>query len=95
MKSAGRGEPPVEQKEIVNEHKGSIEEPNKEIVQEPTAPELCTRIANAVKAIRSLGGEVEDIDRSSSTDEELQAELEELKNQYKRLKILKECLNKD
>ena len=83
MKSAGRGELPVEQKEIVNEHKGSIEEPNKEIVQEPTAPELRTCIGNAVKAIRSLGGEVEDIDRSSSTDEELQAELEELKNQYK------------
>jgi len=42
---------------------------------------LRTRIGNAIKAIRSLGGEVEDIDRSNLTDEELQTELEELKNQ--------------
>jgi hypothetical protein len=35
------------------------------------------------------GGEVDDIARSNSTDEELQAELEELTNQYKRLKSSK------
>lgn len=32
---------------------------------------------------------MDDIDRSNSTDEELQAELEDLTNQYKRLKSSK------
>lgn len=48
--------------------------------------EIRTRIANAVKAIRGLGGKIEDIDISRLTDEELQSELEELTEQYKRLK---------
>jgi hypothetical protein len=50
------------------------------------APELRTRISNAVKAIKSLGGEVPDFNAGDATDEELQAELEALTEQYKRLK---------
>ncbi len=50
------------------------------------APELRTRISNAVKAIKSLGGEVPDFDAGNTTDEELQEELEALTEQYKRLK---------
>lgn len=52
-------------------------------------PELRTRIANAVKAIRGLGGKIEDIAVDDLTDEELQSELEELTGQYKRLKSSK------
>lgn len=59
----------------------------REMVQPAAAsPELHTRINNAVKAIKNLGGEVGDVNRSEATDEELQTELEELTNQYKRLK---------
>jgi mannitol-specific phosphotransferase system IIBC component len=54
-----------------------------------SALDLRTRINNAVKAIKGLGGEVKDIDRSTATDEELQTELEDLTNQYKRLKTSK------
>ncbi|MCA1625281.1 MAG: hypothetical protein LC778_16085 [Acidobacteria bacterium] len=36
------------------------------------APELRTRINNAVKAIKSLGGEVTDFAADTATDEELQ-----------------------
>lgn len=53
-------------------------------------PDLRTRIGNAVKAVRNLGGKVEDIDLSGFSEEELQNELEELTAQYKRLKISKE-----
>lgn len=89
-----------EQKEIVPEQKETVRESNQ--AQEPdkkqdssnreargksNVPDLRTRIGNAVKAIRSLGGEVEEnVDRTNATDEELQTELEELTNQYKRLK---------
>ena len=63
----------------------------KETAPESTAPksnspELRTRIGNAVKAIKSLGGEVPDFDAAAATDEELQEELEALTEQYKRLK---------
>ncbi len=47
---------------------------------------LRTRISTAVKAIKSLGGEADDINHGDATDKELQSELEELTNQYKRLK---------
>lgn len=47
------------------------------------------RIGNAIKAIKGLGGDIEDTDLSNLTDEALQAELEELTNQYKRLKTSK------
>ncbi len=49
-------------------------------------PDLRTRIGNAVKAIKSLGGEVGSSDLTDATDEDLQTELDELTNQYKRLK---------
>lgn len=62
---------------------------DKETIQSTASPELRTRISNAVKAIKNLGGEVGAINRSAATDEELQTELEELTSQYKRLKSSK------
>jgi len=59
------------------------------MVQSSTSTELRTRISNAVKAIKGLGGEVGDADRSLAKDEELQNELDELTNQYKRLESSK------
>jgi len=52
---------------------------------------LRTRINNAVKAVKNLGREVGDVNRSDATDEDLQTELEELTNQYKRLKNSKDA----
>lgn len=92
MKTAGRRALPepedssVEQKETFREQKKDVQEPDKKVVRKSNVADVRTRIGNAVKAIRSLGGEVKDLDRSDSTEEELQAELEELTNQYKRLK---------
>jgi hypothetical protein len=57
------------------------------------SPELRTRIGNAVKAIKDLGGEVGSSDLTDATDEELQTELDELTNQYKRLKNSKKSSN--
>jgi hypothetical protein len=57
-----------------------------ETVQPTASPDLRTRINNAVKAIKGVGGEAEYTDLGNLTDEELQAELAELTNQYKRLK---------
>jgi len=57
-----------------------------ETVQPVASPELRTRINNAIKAIKNLGGEVGGVNRRDATDEDLQTELEELTNQYKRLK---------
>ena len=65
------------------------QEAEKETVQLNVSTELRKRITNAVKAIKNLGGEVGDVNRSEATEEELQTELEELTNQYKRLKNLK------
>jgi Asp-tRNA(Asn)/Glu-tRNA(Gln) amidotransferase A subunit family amidase len=61
----------------------------REIVEESAAPDVRMRISNAVKAIKALGGNIEEIDLSNLTDQELQSELEELTSQYKRLKSLK------
>ncbi len=72
--------------EITGQPEEAPQETSKETVQSSAAPELRTRINNAVKAIKNLGGEVGDFNRSGATDEELQTELEELTNQYKRLK---------
>jgi len=72
--------------EITGQPEEAPQETSKETVQSSASPELRTRINNAVKAIKNLGGEVGDFNRSSATDEELQTELEELTNQYKRLK---------
>ncbi len=57
-----------------------------EIASKSNSPELRTRISNAVKAIRSLGGEAPDFAADNATDEELQEELQALTEQYKRLK---------
>jgi hypothetical protein len=58
-----------------------------------SSPELRTRIGNAVKAIKDLGGEVGSGDLTDATDEELKTELDELTNQYKRLKNSKKPSN--
>jgi hypothetical protein len=58
-----------------------------------SSPELRTRIGNAVKAINDLGGEVGSSDLTDATDEELKTELDELTNQYKRLKNSKKPSN--
>lgn len=103
MKSASRKESSVEQKATPAKQKGLNQEQNKtlqkseaanqetkrEVVQKSAAPDLQTRISNEIKAIRALGGKVEDTDLSNLTDEEMQSELEELTNQYKRLKSSK------
>ena len=89
MKTARSKELPVKQTEIRQESKEATEEPKKAVIQESKAPDLRTRISNAIKAIRGLGGNIEDTDLSNLTDEELQAELDELTNQYKRLKTTK------
>lgn len=69
--------------------KQTAEEPVKETAQNSGSPDLRTRIGNAVKAIKTLGGEASADDLKDATDEELQAELESLTNQYKRLKSSK------
>ncbi len=89
-------EPPVEQTAIIPEQKNAapaaVQDTKRETIQAPpsvaavSAPDLRTRIGNAVKAIKGLGGEIEDTDLGNLTDEELQAELAELTSQYKRLK---------
>ncbi len=89
MKTARSKELSVKQTEIRQESREVTEEPKKAVVQESKSRELRIRIHNAVKAIRGLGGKLEDTDLSSLTDEELQAELDELTNQYKRLKTTK------
>lgn len=57
----------------------------------PTAPatDIRKRIANAVKAIKDLGGQVPSFDAAQATDEELHEELAALTEQYKRLKSSK------
>jgi hypothetical protein len=62
-------------------------------VPKSNSPELRTRISNAVKAIKSLGGEVSDFAADNATDEELQEELEALTEQYRRLKNSKAVKN--
>ncbi len=89
-----RAEPTAETKQITQPPDKKIQEPVREIVQPSNSPGLRTRINNAVKAIKDLGGEAEDTDRGSATDEELKFELEELTSQYKRLKNSKNSLKK-
>jgi hypothetical protein len=56
------------------------------ILESADLSELRSRIGNALKAIKTLGGEVTDFDIDGATEEELQAELGALTDQYKRLK---------
>lgn len=55
-------------------------------VPNAAAADIRTRIGNAVKAIRDLGGQVPDFDADQASIEELQEELSVLTEQYKRLK---------
>jgi hypothetical protein len=80
-----RGKPPIGGQEL-QKQKVVLQQQTKEVVAESNTPDIRTRISNAVKAIKGLGGEAKDNDRSSATEEELQTELEELTEQYKRLK---------
>ena len=58
----------------------------KEPIKETNQTDLRTRIRNAIKAINNLGGQIEVTDLTNLTDQELQDELDELTDQYKRLK---------
>lgn len=78
-----------EKRKEVSEQKQTEQEIKREAAQSPNTPELRTRISNAVKAVKELGGKVEDTDFGKLTDDQLQKELEELTAQYKRLKSLK------
>jgi hypothetical protein len=78
--------PNTKEAEPVEKSKDAASETKREVIEQPAAPDLRTRIGNAVKAVRGLGGKIEDTDLSKLTDEELQSELEELTEQYKRLK---------
>ncbi len=81
-------EPKKEQDDKPDENPSEKLKP--EVVLLSTDPNLQTRIANAVKAIKALGGEVDEkIDRPGATDNELKTELGELTEQYKRLKSSK------
>jgi hypothetical protein len=88
MKSTPRKFSFNKKNDIPEEHTQTFQE-TKEKVQEQVqliTPDLRIRIGNAVKAIKDLGGEIENIDLTNLSDEELQSELNELTNQYKRLK---------
>ncbi len=61
----------------------------KATAQEKGILDLRTRVGNAIKAIQGLGGNIEETNLSNLTDQQLQDELEELTNQYKRLKSSK------
>jgi Asp-tRNA(Asn)/Glu-tRNA(Gln) amidotransferase A subunit family amidase len=83
--------PPVQMVASVEEpavEKLKIDVPKIEDIktQATVVPDVRTRITNAMKAIRSLGGQVESIDLDSATEDDLQMELEALTEQYKRLK---------
>ncbi len=94
IREADQEEPAVEQKDLVPPPEKAVQKSSGKVAQPSNSPELRTRISNAVKATKSLGGEADDIDRGDATDEELQFELEELTNQYKRLKNSKGSTNK-
>jgi membrane-associated HD superfamily phosphohydrolase len=103
LKSARRAESFISQPKEPQEPKQDEipQKPNKEssgeayqteikaTAQEKNTSDLRTRIGNAIKAIQGLGGNIEETDLSNLTDQELQDELEELTNQYKRLKSSK------
>jgi hypothetical protein len=84
-----QNDPNPEQNEAAQKSEAVQEEIKREAAQESTAPGIRTRVNNAVKAIRGMGGRIEDTDLSNLTDVELQSELEELTEQYKRLKSSK------
>jgi hypothetical protein len=87
---------PTEQKKVNQEQTATVQKSEaieqkmkREVIHETAAPDIRIRISNAIKAIRGLGARIEDTNLSNLTDEELQSELEELTEQYKRLKSSK------
>lgn len=76
---------PIEESAV---EKLKIDVPKIEDIKTPATvvPDIRTRISNAMKAIRSLGGQTESIDLDNATEDDLQTELEALTEQYKRLK---------
>lgn len=83
---AAREEASIEKQKTGAEPKQTESETKGEAAPAPNTSDLRTRIGNAVKAIKALGGKTEDTDISRLTDEDLQSELEALTDQYKRLK---------
>lgn len=83
-----------EKKEAARTPEKTRENSGREAAQPSNSTDLRTRISNAVKAIKNLGGEADEKDLGSATDEELRFELEELTNQYKRLKNSKNSVTK-
>jgi len=83
---AAREEAFIEKQTTDAEPKQTEPETKGEAAPAPTTSDLRTRIGNAVKAIKALGGKTEDTDLSRLNDEEMQSELEALTDQYKRLK---------
>ncbi len=67
--------------EVTGQPDESPQETSKETVLLSASLELRTPVNNAVKAIKALGGEAGDVNRSGATHKELQTELEELTNQ--------------
>ncbi len=83
---AEREEAFIEKQTTEAEPKQTEPETKGESAPAPTTSDLRTRIGNAVKAIKAMGGKTEDTDLNRLSDEELQSELEALTDQYKRLK---------
>ncbi|MBA2621626.1 MAG: hypothetical protein H0U87_10540 [Acidobacteria bacterium] len=105
MKSAGRqhahSEPKkqdavreeafIKKQTIDAEPKQTESETKGEAAPTPNTSDLRTRIGNAVKAIKALGGKTEDADLSRLTDEDLQSELEALTDSVQTIKNFKKC----
>lgn len=96
VEQATREESPAERNDSNREQTENLPQPEankqktkREAAEESAAPDMRIRISNAIKAIKALGGDLEETDLSNLTDEELQSELEELTGQYKRLKSSK------
>jgi len=86
---AQRNDSYQEQIENVSQPETVKQKTKREAAEDSAAPDIRIRISNAIKAIKALGGNIEETDLSNLTDEELQSELEELTGQYKRLKSSK------
>lgn len=77
---------PIESAAAAAEAKRIEPEAENPLAAAAATPDLRQRIGNAVKAVRALGGEIEDMDLGKLSETELRTELEELTEQYKRLK---------
>ncbi len=86
---AVREEALIEKQTTDVEPKQTVPETRGQAAPAPNTSDLRTRISNAVKAIKDLGGQADEGIRSDAAEDELQTELEELTSQYKRLKSSK------